>query len=117
MKLVPWTHTFVCLAAKDTDSVPTDYALLTANGLGKEKIHLFETSTAMEIHDAILSTFPKLVDAGGYDFLRTSDNSKQLRVIVPPADGYTGLYLKSILGQAKCFIHPIIILKFKMTSF
>ena len=91
VKRVPWMHTFVCLASKDACSVPTDYSLLTANSLGKAKIHLFESSTAMEIHDAIMNTFSKLVDAGGYDFMRTTDNSKQLRVIVPPTDGYTGM--------------------------
>ena len=51
-----------------------------------------------------MSTFPKLKEAGGYELLRTHEHSKSLRVT---PEGYTGYYLKSVLGQAKCFIHPI----------
>lgn len=32
-KLTPWTHTFVCLADVDCDMVPSNYSLLSANGL------------------------------------------------------------------------------------
>ncbi len=61
----------------------------------------------MEIHSTIIKTLPKLIDAGGYDLLRTHENSKQLAVIVPQPEAYTGTYLKSVLGHAKCFIRPI----------
>ncbi len=106
-KPVPWSHVFVCLAHTDADRVPNDYSLLNANGLGKVKLALHEESDPMEIHSTIVKTFPKLSVAGGYDLLRTQDNSKQLTVIVAPPEGYTGAYLKSVLGQAKCFIRPI----------
>jgi hypothetical protein len=97
----------VCLANVDDTVVPSDYSLLAANGLGKAKIELFESSNAIEIHEAILSTFPKLKEAGGYELLRTHANTKSLSVIFSPPEGYTGYYLKSVLGQAKCFIRPI----------
>uniref|UniRef100_A0A1X7UU46 HECT domain-containing protein n=1 Tax=Amphimedon queenslandica TaxID=400682 RepID=A0A1X7UU46_AMPQE len=106
-KEVRWTHTFVCLPERDMDSVPGDYTLMTANGLGKAKLHLSETSTAMEIHVAILAQFPKIADCGGYELLRTHDNTKKLNVIVPPPEGYTGLFLKKVLGQANCYIRPL----------
>ena len=106
-KDVPWTHTFVCLPERDMDSVPGDYTLMTANGLGKAKLHLSETSTAMEIHLAILAQFPKIADCGGYELLRTYDNTKKFNVIIPPPEGYTGLFLKKVLGQANCYIRPI----------
>ena len=70
-KVNPWTHTFVCLPERDTETVPADYGLMTANGLGKAKLHLSESSTAMEIHLAVLAQFPKLADCGGYDLIRT----------------------------------------------
>jgi hypothetical protein len=95
------------LANVDDTVVPSDYSLLAANGLGKAKIELFESSNAIEIHEAILSTFPKLKEAGGYELLRTHANTKSLSVIFSPPEGYTGYYLKSVLGQAKCFIRPI----------
>uniref|UniRef100_A0A1X7TKU5 Uncharacterized protein n=1 Tax=Amphimedon queenslandica TaxID=400682 RepID=A0A1X7TKU5_AMPQE len=61
------------------DSVPGDYTLMTANGLA---------------------------DCGGYELLRTHDNTKKLNVIVPHPEGYTGLFLKKVLGQAHCYICP-----------
>ena len=106
-KDIPWTHTFVCVPETDTDHVPTDYALMTANGLGKAKLHLSESSSAMDIHTAILQQFPKLSNCGGYELLRTVDNTKRLSVITPPADGYTGQFLKKVLGQANCYIRPL----------
>ena len=57
-KEASWSHTFVCLHERDAETVPTDYGLMTANGLGKAKLHLFESSTAMEIHLAVLAQFP-----------------------------------------------------------
>lgn len=104
---IPWTHTFVCLAEKQEDYVPTDYSMLTANGLGKSKLHLFENSSAMDIHNAIINQFPKLVHCGGYDLLRTIENTKRLNVLTPPPEGYTGQFLKKVLGQANCYIRPL----------
>lgn len=106
-KLTPWSHMFVCLASTEAETVPGDYSLLAANGLGKKKIQLYEQSNATDIHAAIIDAFPQLKNVGGYDLLRTIENSKRLTVVVAPLDGYTGAYLKNVLGQAKCFIRPI----------
>ena len=97
----------LCLSDTDADTIPGDYSLLAANGLGKKKLQLFEQSDASDIHDAILEAFPKLSSAGGYDLLRTVENSKRLTEITPPPEGYSGAYLKNVLGQAKCFIRTI----------
>ena len=77
-KLTPWSHCFVWLSDTDADTVPGDYSLLAANGLGKKKLQLCEQSNASDIHDAILEAFPKLSSAGGYDLFRTVENSKRL---------------------------------------
>ena len=37
------------------------------HGLGKVKVHLFENSTAMEVHNEIMRTFLKLANDGGYE--------------------------------------------------
>ena len=86
------------------ECTPTNYSLLTANGLGISKLHLFEES---EIHVAIIDRYPQVKDLG-YKLLRTVSSSKKLEIIVAPVDGYTGLFLKNVLGQAKCYIRPIL---------
>ncbi len=106
-KDVAWTHTFVCLPDNDIEHVPGDYSVMTANGLGKAKLRLSEGSTAMDIHDTILAQFPKLKVCGGYELLRTSEGSKRLSVLTPPPEGYTGQFLKKVLGHANCYIRPL----------
>ena len=98
MKQIPWSHMFVCLSETESCSVPCDYALLTANGLGKKKLQLSEQSTAKEIHDSIIEAFPKLINAGGYELLRTVESSKRLIVITPPLEGYTGMFFLAKLN-------------------
>ena len=61
----------------------------------------------MDIHNAILVQFPKLKACGGYELLRKVDNTKRLCVITPPPEGYTGQFLKKVLGQANCYIRPL----------
>lgn len=105
-KAIPWTHNFVCLADAECDHVPNNYLLLAANGLEPAKISLFEESTEMDINFAILDKFPKLKETA-YNLMRTVANSKSIEVIVAPPSGYTGAFLKTVLGQAKCFIQLI----------
>ena len=90
---------------KDIDVVPVDYSLMTANGFGKAKLHLFENSDAMDIHKAIIDQFPKLSDCGGYELLRMLENTKRSNILTPPVEGYTGLFLKKVFGQAKCYMY------------
>ena len=60
--------THLCsLPDKGMEHVPVDYSVMTANGLGKAKLHLSDGSTAMDIHEAILAQFPKLRACGGYE--------------------------------------------------
>ena len=106
-KDVPWTHTFVCLPEKDALNVPSDYSVMTANGLGKAKLHLTESSNAIDIHNAIVAQFPLIRECGGYELLRTFENTKRLSVLTSPPEGYTGQFLKKVLGQAKCYIRPL----------
>ena len=62
----------------------------------------------MELHEEIISSFPRLKDGGGYELLRTKpENNRVLFVIPSPAGGYTVNYLKSIVNQAKVYIRPI----------
>ena len=62
----------------------------------------------MDIHESILAQFPKLKECGGYELLRTVENTKSLCVLASPAEGYTAQFLKKALGQANCYIRPIL---------
>ena len=93
-KRVPtWTHTFVCLANTDDDITPgSKYrSSLQLAGLGEKRLSLDLYADTRELHDEILFNFPKLVDSGGYDLLRssTSGPGKEMEIISQPGDGYT----------------------------
>ena len=77
-------------------------------GLGPKKIPFLDFGEPFEFHAEIISAFPKLHNAGGYELLRTKQhNTRELFVISPQSGGYTAEYLRRIVGQAKVFIRPI----------
>ena len=110
-RLPTWTHTFVCLANTDDDTAPgSKYrASLQLAGLGGKRLSVDLYADTRELHDDILFNFPKLIDAGGYELLRssTAGPSKELEIIPQPGDGYTVEYLKAVAHQAKVFIRPL----------
>ena len=55
----------------------------------------------------MIDAFPKLKEGGGYELLRREKNARYLTVIPPPSRGYTALYLKSVVGLAKIFVHTL----------
>ena len=110
VKLSLWEHEFICLANCGQSSPPSamDKIDLIRAGLGPKKIPFLDFGESYDFHDEIISAFPKLLDAGGYELLRTQqNNTRELFVIQPPSGGYTVQYLRSIVGQAKVFIRPI----------
>ena len=85
-----------------------DKALLIRAGLGPRKLSLFEYGESFEFHDSIMGAFPRLSEGGGYELLRTKQNTnRELCVIPPPPGGYTVDYLKNMVSQAKIYIRPI----------
>ena len=68
---------------------------------------LFEHGDSADAHECILEAFPQLRGAGGYELLRVSDRGRGLEVIPYPPDGYTAIYLKDVVQQAKIYIRPI----------
>ncbi|CAC5360330.1 unnamed protein product [Mytilus coruscus] len=101
-----WTGTFVCLSDKDTERVPTaveKYELVKA-GLGPKRVQ-FEVHEGEEtVKDKLITAFPKLCEAGGFELLRCQSNCRQLQ----PINGRRSVeILKTIIGQAKVFIRPI----------
>ena len=77
---------------------------LVACGLGEKVIALPMHSSADELHQVILSTFPKLSSCGGYELMRCIGNSKTLHVIDPP---YTPVNLCTTVGQSRIYVRPL----------
>lgn len=80
-KIAKWEHDFCCLAStmQDTPPTPMQKAALFQAGLGMKNLH----------------------------FLDSDDASLFLDVIPLPPNGYSVVYLKPIVAQAKVYIQPI----------
>ena len=63
----------VCLAfsGQFVPPSPMEKAELSRAGLGPRKLSLNEYGDSREFHDAIVSAFPKLTSAGGYELMWT----------------------------------------------
>lgn len=57
----------------------------------------------MEFHEELIERFPKLCQRGGYELLHTVGSAHELEVILPPSGGYTALYVKNVVNQAKVY--------------
>ena len=109
-KTAIWQHPFICLSECGQTKVPTplEKARLMQAGLGSKEISFFEHAESSEFHHDLLEAFPKLKGAGGYELLRTSDRSnKEMAVIPPPPGGYTAVYLRAVVAQAKVYVRPL----------
>ena len=107
-RLQQWQHTFLCLARKDQVEIPyaQEKGELKLADLGEKKCLINADADPDEFDDTILDQFPKLRNTGGYELLRQGNN-KSLELIIPPKDGYSVDYLKSIVTRAKLYIRPI----------
>ena len=45
--------------------------------LGPRKLSLFEYGESFEFHQSIMDSFPRLADGGGYELLRTKQNTNR----------------------------------------
>nr|XP_022341452.1 uncharacterized protein LOC111135568 isoform X3 [Crassostrea virginica] len=106
-----WSHKFLCLWSKDSDTVPSkeEKKLLFEAGLGEKKITFVKNNTSEDFTKKLEENYPKMKGCGGYELLRTATSSRiELKLIRPGSNGYTSEYLSnSYLGQATCFIRPI----------
>lgn len=70
-----------------------------------------DQENSQEFVEALLTCFPKLRDAGGFELMRISGatRSRQLAVVPCPNEGYTVSYLKdpsTMINHATLFIRP-----------
>ena len=108
-KLPTWTHTFVCLASVNQETLPDgqERADLQIAGLGEKRITLSAYADAQEMYDELAFQFSKLSESGGFELLRVPEGGKQLDVIASPESGYTVSYLRAVVHHAKIYIRPM----------
>ncbi|XP_071829806.1 uncharacterized protein [Apostichopus japonicus] len=104
------TLEFVCLALPSSERIPSDLTkkILKSAGLGKKKLALDSAMTASELREHLFDEYPKLRDAGGFQYLKTSGQHKVFEVIpLAPSGGYSVANIKAIVKQAKVYLRPI----------
>lgn len=105
-----WTRTFLCLNKTNTSKIPTasEKASMALSGLQEKSITFNKDGNSAHVHKEIMTAFPQLQDAGGYEILRTGDKgNKHLMVLEIPPGGYTVQYLKTAIGSAKAYLRPL----------
>ncbi len=76
-------------------------------GLGEKKIQLSLDADALCIYSELCSHFPKLTNAGGFELLKVQSGGKLLAPIQVPANGYSAVFLKSVVHNAKIYLRPV----------
>ncbi|XP_071828648.1 uncharacterized protein [Apostichopus japonicus] len=102
--------TVMCLALPSTKIIPSKFQqkILQAAGLGEKKISVSSSKTAVELQARLMEEFPKLKDAGGYEYLRSTAQTKLLESIsLPAGGGYSAANLKFVMKQARIYLRPI----------
>lgn len=92
------------------ERIPSDLTkkILKSAGLGKKKLALDSAMTASELREHLFDEYPKLRDAGGFQYLKTSGQHKVFEVIpLAPSGGYSVANIKAIVKQAKVYLRPI----------
>ena len=101
----------MCLSSTQVNTPPDsqERAKLQIAGLGEKKISLDIHADAHDVYEELMCQFPKLLDGGGFELLRINDRGagKMLEVISAPDSGYSVLFLKAVMQQAKIFIRPL----------
>jgi hypothetical protein len=105
-----WTRICVCLYKITANEVPaaSEKIRLSWAGLGVKKVVFDKEGKACHIYEKLVEEVPPLGEGGGFEILRTTEQSSKILKLVPaPPGGYTVPYLKSVLGQARGFIRPL----------
>lgn len=80
---------------------------LTECGLGEKKVLIPSDSLPSEVMDVITRYYPKLREAGGFEYMKADGPSKRLHLIPIPEGGFTAANLKNVAKQAKIYLRPI----------
>ena len=64
-------------------------------------------ASAVQLHEKLISVYPKLDNAGGYELLRCLPNSRSLAKLQNSPGGHTPESLKRDVGQARIYLRPL----------
>lgn len=107
---VAWKHTFVCLAMRNQEKVPTCDAEkdeLFEAGLWEKEVCFNSLELDAEgFREVILENFPKLREGGGYQLCKCLPNSRRLEPLSVLAHS-SPLMLKQRVGTARTYIRPL----------
>ena len=101
-----WTHDLFCLADSSSSSVPSRAVQLQ---FCRKKIIFGWKDNPFTFKANLEEIFPRLVDGGGFEILRSGVNVQSLVLIPPPAAGYSVPFLRDMpgLGQALAYVRPV----------
>ena len=90
-KRVSWTQKFICLASKDMRRVPGSIGEkeeLIEAGLGEKSVFIPDVEcSAQEFKETLITEFPKLADAGGFELMRCINHCEST---AKKPEGYCG---------------------------
>ena len=73
-------------------------------GLGEKKVVFQKDGKASHVYEKLVSEFPPSAEGGGFEILRTTENSSKMLCALPvPPGGYTVPYLKSVFGRERVY--------------
>lgn len=110
-QIAMWSIDFICLPRTGQTKTPSalEIAKLMDAGLDRKKLSFAECGDCTDVHEELLSSFPALSEAGGYELLRVSVAGRRddLDIVPVPHQGYvhTANYLKEVARQAKIYIY------------
>ena len=106
-----WTHKFMCLANPQQNCTPSrlEKSKSQKAGLGRKRIIFNRKDNPVQVKLKLEESYPKLVEGGGFEILRSGASQNTLEVIEPPPSGYSISFLRdhSGLGQAIAYIRPL----------
>ena len=85
-----WTKLFVCLSCTSDNEVPTATAKINLSfaGLGEKKVVFQKDGKASHVYEKLVSEFPPLAEGGGFEILRTTENSCVSFLFLPAGTQY-----------------------------
>ena len=101
------THTFVCLAKKNTNDVPkaAEKQSLYCSGLGEHRIQFVQADDAASVKQKLLKEYPPLRGCNGFTLMQCSSGNRLAKIPEPP-EGYSAKYIMT-LGSSRVYIRPL----------
>ena len=86
VKNTVWTKLFVCLSRTNDQEVPSTSGKISLSfaGLGEKKVVFQKDGRASHVYEKLMEEFPPLAEGGGFEILRTTENSARKLTALRP---------------------------------